>query len=175
MHQALYLWTHSVFPNKLLNFLGDRSEMAHSVEGRTPFLDHPLVELVTRMPAHVKIRGMTEKWVLREAARPFLTDTVYKRQKHPFFGPPQLKGRILELMRDTFASRILDEQPFFEPGAVRARGSRGSTRWRDARSGIRPSRRSPRPCAPASCRSATGSERLPASGVPRAAVEKEVA
>jgi asparagine synthase (glutamine-hydrolysing) len=120
MHQALYLWTHSVFPNKLLNFLGDRSEMAHSVEGRTPFLDHRLVELVTRMPPHVKIRGMTEKWVLREAAQPFLTETVYKRQKHPFFGPPQLKGRILELMRDTFAGRILDEQPFFEPGAVRS-------------------------------------------------------
>jgi asparagine synthase (glutamine-hydrolysing) len=95
--------------------------MAHSVEGRTPFLDHPFVELVSRMPAHVKIRGMTEKWALREAAQPFLTDTVYKRQKHPFFGPPQLKGRILELMRDTFASRILDEQPFFEPAVVRAR------------------------------------------------------
>jgi asparagine synthase (glutamine-hydrolysing) len=121
LHQALYLWMRSFFPNKLLNFLGDRSEMAHSVEGRTPFLDHPLVELVSRMPAHVKIRGMTEKWVLREAARPFLTDTVYKREKHPFFGPPQLKGRILDLMRDTLSSRILDEQPFFDAGAVRKR------------------------------------------------------
>jgi asparagine synthase (glutamine-hydrolysing) len=120
LDQALYLWTRSFFPNKLLNFLGDRSEMAHSVEGRTPFLDHHLVELVTRMPAHVKIRGMTEKWVLREAARPFLTETVYKRQKHPFFGPPQLKGRILALMRDTFAGRILDDQPFFDAQAVRA-------------------------------------------------------
>jgi asparagine synthase (glutamine-hydrolysing) len=119
LHQALYLWMRSFFPNKLLNFLGDRSEMAHSVEGRTPFLDHHLVELVTRMPAQVKIRGMTEKWVLREAARPFLTETVYKREKHPFFGPPQLKGRILDLMRDTFASRILEDQPFFDAGAVR--------------------------------------------------------
>jgi asparagine synthase (glutamine-hydrolysing) len=59
--------------------------------------------------------------VLREAARPFLTDTVYKREKHPFFGPPQLKGRILDLMRDTLSSRILDEQPFFDAGAVRKR------------------------------------------------------
>jgi asparagine synthase (glutamine-hydrolysing) len=121
LHQALYLWMRSFFPNKLLNFLGDRSEMAHSVEGRTPFLDHHLVERVTRMPAHVKIRNMTEKWVLREAARPFLTETVYKREKHPFFGPPQLKGRILELMRDTLSSRILEEQPFFDPQAVRAK------------------------------------------------------
>jgi asparagine synthase (glutamine-hydrolysing) len=121
LHQALYLWMRSVFPNKLLNFLGDRSEMAHSIEGRLPFLDHPLVELVAGMPAQVKNRGMTEKWVLREAAKPFLTETVYKREKHPFFGPPQFKGRILELMRATFASKILDEQPFFEPKLVRER------------------------------------------------------
>lgn len=121
LHQALYLWMRTAFPNKLLNFLGDRSEMAHSVEGRTPFLDHHLVERVAGMPAHVKDRGMTEKWVLREAAKPYLTETVYKREKHPFFGPPQLKGRILDLMRSTIASRILDEQPFFEPRAVRER------------------------------------------------------
>ncbi len=124
LHQALYLWMRSGFPNKLLNFLGDRSEMAHSIEGRTPFLDHHFVELVTGMPAHVKNRGMTEKWVLREAAKPYLTETVYKRQKHPFFGPPQLKGRILELMRATFASKILDEQPFFEPSVVREQTAR---------------------------------------------------
>ncbi len=44
VHQAMYLWAKTMFPNKLLNFLGDRMEMAHSIEGRTPFLDHHLVE-----------------------------------------------------------------------------------------------------------------------------------
>ena len=62
--------------------------MAHSVEGRVPFLAHEVVELISRMPVHLKIRGMTEKYVLREAARPVLTDTVYRRQKHPFLSPP---------------------------------------------------------------------------------------
>ena len=51
--------------------------MAHSVEGRVPFLDHEVVELICAMPVTQKIRGMTEKFVLREAARPVLTDTVY--------------------------------------------------------------------------------------------------
>ena len=35
-----------------------------------------------------KIRGMTEKYVLREAVRDVITDTVYRRQKHPFLSPP---------------------------------------------------------------------------------------
>jgi len=35
-----------------------------------------------------KIRGMTEKYVLREAVRDVITDTVYHRQKHPFLSPP---------------------------------------------------------------------------------------
>jgi asparagine synthase (glutamine-hydrolysing) len=58
--------------------LGDRMEMAHSVEGRVPFLDHHVVELVRDLPVAQKIRGMTEKYVLREAARPVLSATVYR-------------------------------------------------------------------------------------------------
>jgi asparagine synthase (glutamine-hydrolysing) len=36
----------------------------------------------------MKIKGVTEKYVLREAVRDVITDTVYKRQKHPFLSPP---------------------------------------------------------------------------------------
>ena len=63
-------------------------EMAHSIEGRVPFLDHHVVELVRSLPVAQKIRGMTEKYVLREAAHPVLTDTVYRHHKHPFTSPP---------------------------------------------------------------------------------------
>ena len=38
-----------------------------------------------RVPVSLKIRGLTEKYLLREAARPHITDTVYRRQKHPFY------------------------------------------------------------------------------------------
>jgi hypothetical protein len=68
--------------------LGDRMEMGHSIEGRVPFLDHKVVEVITRQPVNQKIRGMTEKYVLREAVKDVITDTVYKRQKHPFLSPP---------------------------------------------------------------------------------------
>jgi asparagine synthase (glutamine-hydrolysing) len=118
LNQSMWLWLKAVFPNKLLNFLGDRMEMAHSIEGRTPFLDHHLAELVCQMPVSMKVHGMTEKYVLREAARPFLTDTVYKRQKHPFMAPPELKGRLRELAEDTLRGSTLASVPFFDRKAV---------------------------------------------------------
>ena len=43
VHQSLYLWSKTVLPGYILNMLGDRMEMAHSVEGRVPFLDHHVV------------------------------------------------------------------------------------------------------------------------------------
>jgi asparagine synthase (glutamine-hydrolysing) len=106
------------FPNKLLNFLGDRMEMAHSIEGRTPFLDHHLVEAVVAMPATMKIHGTTEKYVLREAARPYLTDTVYRRQKHPFMAPIEPRGGLLDLVQETLRSSAFGDMPFFDQRAV---------------------------------------------------------
>jgi asparagine synthase (glutamine-hydrolysing) len=88
VNQSLYLWSKSMLPNYLLTILGDRMEMGNSIEGRVPFLDHHLVEFVTKLPISLKIRGMTEKYILREAVRPVLTKTVYERQKHPFVSPP---------------------------------------------------------------------------------------
>src|SRR5262249_53413717 len=84
VHQSLYLWAKTTLPNYVLTMLGDRMEMAHSVEGRVPFLDHHVVEVIQAQPVAMKIRGLTEKFALREAARDVITDTVYKRQKHPF-------------------------------------------------------------------------------------------
>ena len=70
VNQSLYLWSKVVLPNYVLTVLGDRMEMAHSVEGRVPFLDHHVVELAGDLPVSQKIRGTIEKYVLREAARP---------------------------------------------------------------------------------------------------------
>lgn len=121
VNQSLYLWTKSMLPNYLLNMLGDRMEMAHSIEGRVPFLDHKVVELVKSLPVRMKIRGMTEKYILREAVRPVLTETVYRRQKHPFLAPPaglEPGGKLNQLMQDTLRGPVLQSLPFFEPKSV---------------------------------------------------------
>ncbi len=88
VHQSLYLWSKTLLPTYILTILGDRMEMAHSIEGRVPFLDHHVVEVIRSQPVSQKIHGMTEKYVLREAVRDVITDTVYRRQKHPFLSPP---------------------------------------------------------------------------------------
>ena len=99
LHQSMYLWAKTVLPNRQLTYLGDRVEMAHSVEGRTPFLDHKLAEAVAKMPVAMKINGMTEKHVLREAARPYLPAAVYGRRKQPFLAPAEAGGALFRTRR----------------------------------------------------------------------------
>jgi asparagine synthase (glutamine-hydrolysing) len=121
VHQSLYLWSKSLLPGYILNMLGDRMEMAHSVEGRVPFLDHKVVEVLCSQPVHQKIHGMTEKYVLREAVRDVITETVYKRQKHPFLSPPATlnpKEKLSALVNDTLRGPALASIPFFDQKKV---------------------------------------------------------
>lgn len=117
LHQSLYLWSKTQLPKYSLGVLGDRVEMAHSVEGRLPFLDHPLVELVRFQPVDVKIRGMTEKHVLREAVRDVITQTTYRRQKQPFMSPPAAHdphGHLFSYMQDMLRGSALRTNPVFD-------------------------------------------------------------
>ena len=69
----------------------------------------------------MKINGMTEKWVLREAARGDITDTVYKRQKHPFMSPPstvQQNGKLFTMLQDTLRSSLLDGPGIYDRAKV---------------------------------------------------------
>ena len=121
IHQSLYLWGKTVLPGYILTVLGDRMEMGHSIEGRVPFLDHKVVECLSAQPVNMKIRGMTEKYVLREAVRDVITDTVYRRQKHPFLSPPATLTpgeRFYDLVQDTLRGPSLASVPFYDQRAV---------------------------------------------------------
>lgn len=120
---ASHLWSKTALANYILRTLGDGCEMPHAVEGRVPFLDHHLWEMARTMPAHLKIRELTEKYILREAARPLLTDTLYRRQKHPFIAPPSARmttPRLREFVRDTLGSAAFANLPFFDNTRVQA-------------------------------------------------------
>jgi asparagine synthase (glutamine-hydrolysing) len=121
LNQSLYLWGKSVLAGYILTMLGDRMEMGHSIEGRVPFLDHHVVECICRQPVSMKIRGMTEKYVLREASRDVITDAVYRRQKHPFLSPPATLNpdeTFNIYVQDTLRGPVLRSMPFFDQRKV---------------------------------------------------------
>lgn len=121
LNQSLYLWSKTALAGYILTMLGDRMEMAHSIEGRVPFLDHRVVELLASQPIHMKIKGMTEKYVLREAVRDVITDTVYRRQKHPFLSPPATltpDESFHTFVQDTLRGPGLRSMPFFDQRQV---------------------------------------------------------
>lgn len=62
----------------------DQMSMAASIESRVPFLDHKLVEFTAKMPARMKLRGKTTKWVFREAMKGILPDEILNRPKMGF-------------------------------------------------------------------------------------------
>jgi len=117
--QILYLWMKTVFLSYVL--AGERLDMAHAVEVRLPLLDHRLFEVVKGIPAAVLAKDGVQKWVLREAARPYVTESVYAAEKHGFLAPPSTLrpgNRLHELIEDTLRSRTLASLPFFDRRAV---------------------------------------------------------
>ena len=122
LNQVLYINAKTVLPNFILNYLADRMEMAHSIEGRVPFLDHHVAEAAALVPVNMKVKGIREKHVLREATKDVLIPEVYDRQKHPFTAPPTRAANdpMLAFYRDTFASRAANDQPIYDMTKVRA-------------------------------------------------------
>jgi asparagine synthase (glutamine-hydrolysing) len=121
LHQSLYLWSKTALSGYILTILGDRMEMGHSIEGRVPFLDHKVVELIVSQPPSQKIRGMTEKFVLREAVKDLITDTVYRRQKHPFLSPPATLNpddTFNTYVQEMLRGKALASVPFFDQKRV---------------------------------------------------------
>lgn len=113
----LYLWMKSLFVNYVL--AGERLDMAHAVEVRLPFLDHKLFEFARSIPASMLAKNGAQKYLLREAVKPFITDEVYRGAKQPFFAPPMLMGNpMYELLQDLLRSQSFKSVPFFDQSSV---------------------------------------------------------
>ena len=105
---SLYTLTKTMLPNYIFKNLGDKVEMAHTIEGRVPYLDHELVEFVKELSINHKISDMTEKFILREAVKPYIIEEVYNRQKKVFYSPPRIlvKGSLFNnLLNDSIRSQ----------------------------------------------------------------------
>jgi len=86
INQSLYIETKTRLPGWIL-WKSDRLSMAHSVEARVPFMDHPLVELAARVPPDLKLNGMNEKYILKKIAQPHLPKHPHEFKKRAFYTP----------------------------------------------------------------------------------------
>lgn len=87
VQKAQYLEMKTLLPGYLLSSQGDRMAMAHSVEGRYPFLDHNVVETFASMPDEIKLNGMVEKYILKKAFEDMLPEEIIQRSKYPYRAP----------------------------------------------------------------------------------------
>ncbi|MCB0837371.1 MAG: asparagine synthase (glutamine-hydrolyzing) [Bacteroidetes bacterium] len=103
-----YTWIKTMLECQILNWGGDRVDMANSMESRPAFLDHNLAQLATEIPPEMRINGSTEKWVLREAMKNVLPEVLYKREKFAFMAPPAHTSESKKMAVRLLINRFLD-------------------------------------------------------------------
>jgi asparagine synthase (glutamine-hydrolysing) len=119
--QAQY-WEIAIFLSQyLLSSQGDRVAMAHSVEGRFPFLDYRVVDFCSHLPADLKLRGLTEKWLLKQLGRKLLPSDIWQRPKRPYRAPIHrsfFSQGTPDYVCEVLSEEALQESGLFNPFAV---------------------------------------------------------
>ncbi|MHB0952482.1 MAG: asparagine synthase (glutamine-hydrolyzing) [Allorhizobium sp.] len=121
LHQAQYLETTFLLPGYILSSQGDRVMMANSVEGRFPFLDHRIVEFASRLPPDMKLHGLREKHILKEAAKGMVPDAIIERPKQPYRAPDSqafARKPVVDYLEEALSPRVLSDGGLFNVAAV---------------------------------------------------------
>ncbi len=123
--QSQYLETAYLLPGYILSSQGDRMAMAHSVEGRFPFLDYRVVQFAARLPSRLKMRVLNEKYLLKQAAVSLIPDTIRKRHKQPYRAPDSqsflVPGRpqvMVDYAEEALSPQAIREAGLFDPDRV---------------------------------------------------------
>jgi asparagine synthase (glutamine-hydrolysing) len=119
--RAQFLEINIFLSQYLLSSQGDRVAMANSIEGRFPFLDHRVTAFCNRLPENLKLRGLTEKYLLKKLAQQWLPPEIWRRRKRPyrapihrcFFGQP-----AQDYVRELLSPEKLKAAGLFQPAAV---------------------------------------------------------
>jgi asparagine synthase (glutamine-hydrolysing) len=123
--QAQHLETTGLLAGYILSSQGDRVQMANSVEGRCPFLDHRIAEFAGRLPASMKLKVLNEKYILKRAVGGLLPAPLQRRAKQPyrsvaeasFFNPETRKARFA-WVDDALSPASIARTGLFAPQSV---------------------------------------------------------
>jgi asparagine synthase (glutamine-hydrolysing) len=119
--QAQYLETKYLLPGYILSSQGDRMAMAHSVEGRFPFLDHRVVEFASRLPVSLKMKVLNEKYLLKCCAAGLIPPVVAQRHKQPYRAPEAcsfLQPAAREYVEELLSPEQIRRDGIFDERAV---------------------------------------------------------
>ncbi len=111
--------TMTYLPNDLLVKV-DIASMAVSLEARSPFLDHHVIEFAASLPENLKLRGLTTKYLLKRVLAKLLPAENLQRRKMGFGVPigHWLRGEMNAFLRETLLSEKSLGRGFFKPEAV---------------------------------------------------------
>jgi asparagine synthase (glutamine-hydrolysing) len=124
LEKAQYIEAVMFLSPYLLSSQGDRMAMAHSVEGRFPFLDKRVVEFCCQLPPSLKLRGLNEKYLLKRMAQNMVPPEILLRRKRPYRAPVHRcffgNGRSPDYVEELLSDSALSRTGYFKPNAVRA-------------------------------------------------------
>ncbi len=120
VNQMLYVDLKTFLPCLNLTYT-DKTSMASSMEVRVPLLDHDLVELAARIPARLKLKGLTGKHILKRAAEAWLPPEIINRRKAGFSAPIRawLVRDLREMVEDLLSESNIKRRGYFDYGCVR--------------------------------------------------------
>jgi asparagine synthase (glutamine-hydrolysing) len=119
LNRMLYVDTKLWLPDDLLA-RGDKTSMAASLEARVPLLDHKLVEFAASLPQHLKVNGLTRKYLLRKVGQALLPPEIIRRKKKGFPMPISLwfRKEARSFLRDVLSPSALQRRGLFNPAFV---------------------------------------------------------
>lgn len=123
--QSQYLEAAYLLPGYILSSQGDRMAMAHSVEGRFPFLDHRVVEFASSLSPQLKMKVLDEKYLLKAATGDLIPHTIRRRPKQPYRAPDcksflvrESGHSLMEYVEELLSPRSIAETGLFDPVSV---------------------------------------------------------
>ncbi len=125
--QGEYLETNYFLSGYLLSSQGDRMAMAHSVEGRYPFLDYRVLSFAAKLPIEAKLNVLNEKYILKKACQGIVPTSILRRRKQPYRAPD---GRCFfeksapEYVDEMLSQDTVRKYGIFDPQAVSAMASK---------------------------------------------------
>jgi len=121
LSRAQWLESKLFLSGYLLSSQGDRMSMAHSLEGRYPFLDHRVIEFCTNLQSNHKIKGLNEKYLLKYMMKGRLPEQVIHRPKQAYRAPVAtslISPQAPEYLREVLSVESLNKSGVFNAQSV---------------------------------------------------------